>query len=214
MVYEPGLFEHVAWSAQTLFRDRDAALDAGGTLLLVSGADLPALGVGVGSVLKLAELGLCEVADASGSNQLTVSRLRAEPDGPAVPVSAGAWAGKASCGTFAPQIGAVHRTLLRALGVEPGQAPPDTDANDDTVFASQILNGHELAEVEALGALHLILAGAAALAAPSSPMWVRAEHYRKRFHEARAVVGASIDLDGDGEPEVLRRINVMRLVRH
>jgi hypothetical protein len=217
VVYEPAILERVSWSAQTLFADASASLDAAGTLLTVNGVDLALLGVDAGAVVRLETLGVCEVVERVDGQRLRVSKLRGSVDDAIVPFGGGGWSGLATCVTFAPQIGVVHRTLLRALDVLPGEAPADGGPSGvdgvAPVYASQILNSAELVEPEALGALHLVLAGAAALAAPGSSLWVRAEHYRKLFAHARAAVGAAIDLDGDGQPELLRRVNAMRLTR-
>ena len=79
--------------------------------------------------------------------------------------------------------------------------------------ASSVINTEDLARLEALGALHLIYAGASAVAAGSPIEAEKAEWYRRRFMEERGRVVAQIDLDGDGRADAVRRPTAMRFVR-
>ena len=69
---------------------------------------------------------------------------------------------------------------------------------------SAIVNPADLAHLEALGALHLIYAGAASGLGSSDDAAVHAEHYRLACARERERTVIRLDLDGDGEPDASR----------
>ncbi len=204
LVLEPGLFRDVGWSAQRVVES--GGVSVSGTTLTSAGSDFVGAGVTSGHVVLVNGAPL-EVVARLSATQLTVSRLREESSGGAI--APGAMAGAALVVmTFRPQLATAHAQVLRSLGIEPGAA-----AGLGVVGEGSIVNGAALVRVEALGALHAILASASALVGEASPMWAKAQMYRERLREERQRVAALIDLNGDGVADATRRMNVMRLTR-
>lgn len=208
LVLEPNLFGDVRWSAQTLLAGVAGTMSSDGLTLTMTGVNLPLRGVQAGGVALLDGLPT-EIVSLDGTTALKLSRPRGSINDAAVPVLRSTTSvTEVVIATFRPQIGIVHEQMLRALGIEPGTA---TQA--DAVGESAITNPRALVRCEALGALHVIFAAASALVGEESVMWTKARMYRERFAEERRRVGAEIDLDGDGQPDAIRRVNAVRLVR-
>lgn len=205
LTLEPGLFRDVAWVGQRLVLGQGSC---SGTALTMTSQDVlfDAAGVDAGNVVLVAGTAYEVIARVSGT-VLTVSRLRASDDDALIPVS-GATGVEVSVPTFAPQIAVVHRQVLRMIGIE-----PDAPEEEGRIGPSAIVNPEALAQVEALGALHLIYAGAGSALGPESPPARRAESYRQRFADERQRAVALIDTDGDGQPDAVRRLNILALVR-
>lgn len=206
LVLEPRLFFDIAWTAQKRIDATGGSIDAAGTTLTLAGVDFAAQGVGPGSVVLAAGAPLEVIARVSPT-QLSVSRLREGASASAVPATPGS-ALKIVVQTFAPQLALVHDQVLRMLGIEPG-AP----AAPGTPTEAAITNPRSLALLEALGALHLIFAAAAALVGPDSPHWIKAQMYRQRMATERQRARAELDLDADGLPDAARRPSVLLLSR-
>ncbi len=201
LVFEPALFRDVAWAGQTLAAASDASI-AGDTLTSAS-SDFIGAGVDAGHVALVGGAAL-EVIERTSATTLVVSRLRDSIDDPPLrPLPATGAALRIA--TFGPQIAIVHQQTLRLLGIDPlmPESPAETD----------ILNPRGLARVEALGALHLILSAAAAGVSDDSPLWAKAALYRDRMLFERRTAAALIDLDGDGQPDAIRRLSASRLIR-
>jgi hypothetical protein len=203
LAYEPNIFRDVMWVGQRLLKATGAI---SGTTLTISNFDVPldAAGVGAGSVVTVSGVSY-EVLSRSSGTQATISRLRPEASGSALPPSAVSGV-EVVVGTFRPQIRIVHDQLLRMVGIEPSEP-------DATPSESNILNGSSLAGLECLGALHLIFAAASAASGPDSAFGRRAELYRARFGRERELSAVRLDLDGDGVADATRRFNVMQFVR-
>ncbi|MBL8765355.1 MAG: hypothetical protein JNM07_13930 [Phycisphaerae bacterium] len=199
LVLEPNLFRDAGWAAQRLV---NATGSVAGATLTVPGADLVALGVGAGNIALLDGVAL-EVVARESATTLTVSRIRAGPGDPLIPPPP-ATDRPVAVWTFLPQLAIVHEQLLRMLGIEPGQAGPGA------LTESSVTNPRALALAEALGALHLVFAGAGGSGAPEAG---RAGFYAARYEAERRRVGAAIDLDGDGHPDCVRRLNVTQVFR-
>ncbi|MEM8758492.1 MAG: hypothetical protein AAGF47_12020 [Planctomycetota bacterium] len=206
MVYEPRLFLDVSWLGQRLVR---VTASISGGLAVASGEDFAADGVGTGSVASFNEASY-EVLVVVLGDRLALSRLRADPDDPVInpPDFSSAVVEVTS---FAPQLGVVHRQVLRMLGIDP------SDPRDDALDETAVLNPGALVRLECLGALHLIFAAATASAVGSGVGGAgyaqRASMYRERFAAERSRVSVLIDTDGDGEPEATRRPGVGHLIR-
>ncbi|MBX3353417.1 MAG: hypothetical protein KF684_10850 [Phycisphaeraceae bacterium] len=193
---EPTLFRDIAWSAQTRLTASDAAIAS--TTLTSASSDFTAAQIAPGMVALVNDAPL-EIVEVLSPTALTVSRLRDdEHDDPIAPLPMSGASLRIS--TFGPQRAIVHRQLLAALGL-------------DEQSASSVTNPHDLALVEALGALHLILSSAAALVGDASPLWAKAALYRERFDRARRTLAAHLDLNADGLPDATRRITVVHLLR-
>ncbi|KAA0215524.1 MAG: hypothetical protein DYG94_07430 [Leptolyngbya sp. PLA3] len=205
LTLEPALFRDVAWVSQRLVL---GAGSCSGTVLTMTSQDVlfDAGGVDTGNVVLVAGTGYEVIARVSGT-VLTISRLRASDDDALTPVS-GASDVEVSVPTFAPQIAMVHRQVLRMIGIE-----PDVPEEAGSIGPSAIVNPGALARVEALGALHLIYAAAGSALGPESAPARKAEFYRQRFADERQRAVAMIDTDADGQPDAVRRLNILALVR-
>lgn len=195
IVFEPTLFRDVAWAGQRLVVSDGVSIS--GTTLSAPGVDFEAAGVEAGHVALVDDLPL-EVVDQLSATELMVSRLRDRVDSPPVspaPVSDA----KLVVATFRPQIEATHELLMRSAGL----APSDP----------MVVNGRDVARVEALGALHTILSAAAPATQDGAPMWDKARLYGDRFRAEWARTAIKIDLDDDGEADALRRIGAARFRR-
>jgi hypothetical protein len=206
LVLEPYLFRDHAWVGQRLARGIGSITD---NVLSFSTVDveLDLAQVAAGCVVTV--LGTSyEITGGVASASAQVSRLRSSATGTNIAVAdttgADAW-----IVSFRPQIAMVHRQILRMAGIEPDAPAPI----GGRLGASAITNGNALVTLESLGALHLIFAAAASIAGPGSPAATRASMYRDLFREERLRAEVELDSDGDGLPDVVRRLNVARLVR-
>lgn len=209
LVLEPRLFSDVSWATQTLLAAANGAIDSAGTMLTVSGASFTSLGIDEGFIALVAGVPL-EVISRESATELIVSKLRATVNDSPIRTATGTNLA-VFVGTFRPQIALVHEQLLRALGIAPD--PPGVQDDPNMPTESRITNRADLALAEALGALHLIYASAAAMAGSESPQWTKALNYRDRFMAERRRLIARLDLDGDGTPEVFRRASVLQFLR-
>lgn len=205
LALEPSLFRDLAWAGQRLVSATGAIA---GTTLTISSHDvtLEAAGVGAGHV-ALVDGAAYEVLARLSPTTATISRLRDDPDGPALPPSP--VSGKpAAVHTFRPQIAVAHGTLLAMLGLAPAGAP-----RAGAVTEEAVMNAGELRAAESLLALSLIWSAAASLGGADSAAAARAEHYRRRFAHERSRAAARLDLDGDGVADATRRANVVQCSR-
>lgn len=202
LVLEPNVFRDAGWVGQRLLATTGSV---SGTTLTIASGSFTAAGIAPGHVLVYDAIAL-EVLAVGSATAATVSILRARTSDPAIPPPALGTKGVA-CWTFRPQIALVHSQVLRMLGIEP-DAPPEA-----MVSEASIVNPATLALAESLGALHLVYSAAAALSQADSALAARAQMYRQRFGEERGRAVARIDLDGDGEADATRRLNVVQFLR-
>lgn len=200
LALEPALFRDVAWAALRRVSASDAQVS--GFALSSASSDFGAAGVDAGAV-ALVDGAPLEVVEREDAQTLTVSLLRASAGDPLIRPPSSAQA-SLSVMSFAPQLEAMHAEVMRALGLEPGA---------EELGEASVTNPRSVAHVEALGALHLVFAGAAALTGADSPAWTRAESYRERFGEARRRLCVGVDLDNDGRPDAVRRVSAARFIR-
>lgn len=205
LALEPNVTRDAAWAGQRLVKGVGGI---GGTTLTMTSQDVgfDSAGVGAGAIVVVGGTGY-EVLERTGATTLTVSRVRASGDDPAIMPSPVSGAG-VEVVTYAPQRALVHAQILRTLGVEPGAIAEPGEASE-----ASILNPGALVMLEALGSLHLIFAAAGALAGEGSPVWQRAAMYRERFGAERSRVVVRFDLDGDGLADAARRPGIPPLAR-
>jgi hypothetical protein len=207
LVLEPELFRDVGWAGQRLVK---GVGDVSGTTLTLTSQDntFAAAGVGAGHVVLVDGVGYEVIARLSATTA-TISRLRPDPEGAAIPPAS--VSGKAVVvSTFAPQIDWVHRYILRELSIDP-------DENGDGVKESDIMNPKAFREVEAMGALGVVLfssaTGAVAVDAGASSRLIRAGVFRERAANTLRQIGAQIDTDGDGVIDATRHAGLSFMVR-
>lgn len=209
LVIEPNLFSEVGWSGQRL-------ISTGGTLsgttLTLAGADLAAAGAEAGCVLLMTGVPL-EVVERLSATTLKVSLIRWGRTGPAIP-PVGMSGGNCEVWTLRPQIAIAHRHVLRLVGLAEGTPPSTTPGSDGAPLSElSVVNGSDLATLEALLALHIVYAAAGAGAPAGSGLKEKAEQYRVRAGAERSRVFALIDTNGDGVADATRRPSVIPLVR-
>lgn len=205
LILEPNLVRDVSWIGQRLV---NGAGDIAGTTLTMTDQDIgfDLVGVEPGQVV-LAGGVVYEIVQILDADQLTISRIRPDGDGPILPPSPAAGVA-VELPTFRPQLAMIHAQVLRMLGIDPDEVP-----TPGVVTEASITNGESLALFEALGALHLIFTAAAALGGAGSPAAYKANLYRERFAAERARVAARIDTDGDGRADATRRPSVIIAAR-
>ncbi len=202
LTLEPNVFRDAGWVGQRLLTTTGSV--SGTTLTIASGSFTDA-GIAPGHVLVYDAIAL-EVLTVASATAATVSILRALPTDPAIPPPA-LGTKSVACWTFRPQIALVHTQILRMLGIDPDATP------ESMVSEASIINPASLSLAESLGTLHLVYSAAAALTQADSALAARAQMYRQRFGEERQRAVARIDLDGDGEPDATRRMNVIQFLR-
>jgi hypothetical protein len=202
---DPSVFRDFVWLGQVISR---GTASVSGTMLEASAQDNSFVGSGIaaGSIVTVGGATL-EVIDVIGPTFLSVGRLREDANGTPRPAASIA-SSPFHIMTFRPQLEWVHRQLLAMLGVGWSMV-------EDQVLLpeSRITNPWELVRAEVYGALHLVYAAAGSALASDHPINLRASLYRHVFRDERMRVVVQIDLDGDGMPDVLRRMNVGQLVR-
>jgi hypothetical protein len=130
--YEPGLFGNAMFAGQTLGKNANGVLN--GTSLTATGANFTSLGIGAGSVILLQSLdgtinGSYEITAVVSATVLTISVLRADSAGAAIPVGTGSgliW----RIITFAPQAAEAEFAITQRLGLKPGAADSIYDLAD------------------------------------------------------------------------------------
>ena len=202
LVLEPNLFRDVKFSGQVLVSASDGSVS--GTTLTSISSNFTTQQITVGQIVLVEQVPV-EVVAVLSSSSLTVSRLRADINGSAIPPGPG-FNLNFEIVSFLPQITLIHQLLLQAFGLNQGAILGEPQE-------SNLINTQEAGMVEALGTLHLIYAGASALIGEQGLLWNKAQMYRDRFRSAREQLVMQFDLDGDGLPDASRSSNVIRLLR-
>lgn len=202
---EPSVFRDVTWVGQ--LAAKGTATVNGSTFEASSVSPLfTDGGVEPGHIVVVGGQSL-EVIDVLSETFLEVAMLRESVDARTIaPVDIAS--SPFHVMTFRPQIEWVHRQVLAMLGLAPEVV------NDGVLLPeSSVKNPWEFVRVEVFGALHMIYAAAGAALASDHAINQRSAMYKQLFREERLRVVAQIDTDGDGQADVLRRMNVGQLVR-
>ncbi|MDI1288487.1 MAG: hypothetical protein PSX37_00870 [bacterium] len=206
---EPLIFRDTIWLSQRLCRGtasiNENTLDAS-----VLDVDFDVAGVGKGHIVTVGGVSY-EVTDALDSTQLSITRLRFDDEDPGARPSPVTNA-EMYVMTFRPQLSLVERQIYLMAGLDPDNAP-DPIMGPRQPTPSQITNPGSLRHLNVLGALHLIFTAASFSSLPDSGSARRAAMYRAAFHEERARVRIELDIDGDGKPDVVRRLNALMFGR-
>ncbi|MCC6659579.1 MAG: hypothetical protein IT437_01705 [Phycisphaerales bacterium] len=203
LALEPNLFRDAGWAGQRLVYGQGNV--AGTTLTLTSqDVNLTDAGVAPGHVAGVGGTPY-EITAVLSATTATISRLRDADDAPLITPTP--MTGQVvEVVTLRPQIALVEHQVLRMLGIEPAAAPGAPSAAD-------ITTPDALTRVVCLGSLHLVYSAAAALSQAGSPLWLRAEIYRRRFIDERQRAAAAVDTNGDGIADATRRLNILQLTR-
>ena len=208
---DPAVFRGVEWAGLTI--TRGDGLVSGTTLSAIGSLEVPftQTNISEGHVVTIAGL-LMEVVSVVSGDSLEVSVPRAAPGDPAQ-TPRQLVTTPFTVLSFRPQLEWVHRQVLAMLGLRPPSNPPGAPTSDPRLGEESVTNPADFTRLEALGALHLIWSAAGALEDASHAANQRAAMYRRRFAEERQRAVALIDTDGDGEPDAIRRLNVLQLSR-
>jgi hypothetical protein len=203
LALEPTLFRDITWTSQRLVSGTARIESSVLKFDFIEGA-CDTGGVGEGGVVLVATTAY-EVLEVLAADEVRISILRPSETGEQIPMPDLTVSTATSIHTFAPQLEIVHRQVLRMLGIEPGESATPTE--------SDITNPAAIRRLESLGALHLIYSAAGALTPATSALNTRAELYRQRFNDERQRISIGLDLNADGQPDVIRKLNVVQFVR-
>lgn len=201
-VIEPGVFTAASGAATNLLAAADAAVT--GTTLTSATSDFAALDITLGHVLVF-DGDVLEVVSRLATTQLEVSRPRASTTGDKItPTPASDKTIKII--TFARLIGLTQAGLLAALGIA-------TDDPAQPLTIDDVLNPEPLANLIALRTLERAFGIALSLDPESASLDARRAQYAARANEAAAATAVLLDVDGDGEPDEIRHVQIAVLQR-
>ena len=203
---EPVIFIGGGFVGQELTSGSDGAIS--GTTFTSATSNFTSAGVAEGMVLctyadSPAEGSAVEVVSVDSATQLTVSVLRADTAGDAVPPPAGAGL-NFYVRTFAPQIAGISATLAEKLRQAVEVAG---------VSSADFADSQQLRATTATGCLSAIFVARADNAADQDANWTKAEHYRRQFARQQLQLRLAVDADGDGEAEQTRTLGNISLRR-
>jgi hypothetical protein len=206
--WEPNILKDAAFASQTLI---SGTATLAGTALTIASGSFSAAQVRAGEhavVLSGALAGTFPIVVVDSATQLTISPLYDGlfPDGgaPVTPVPVGAGSGlNFVIRTFWPQRRVISELLLQAAGLEPSGDENLAALVEPTVFCRPCT----------LGTLNLIYGALSAAADAPAEYRVRAIVYERLYRRALRSTKVQLDLDGDGESDVTRELNVQDLVR-
>jgi hypothetical protein len=202
MRMEPNLFTDAANSGLTLLNAIDAAVS--GDTISSAGSDFTASGVSVNEVAVVNGEPV-EILVINSATSMDVSRRRGDLAAPTLqPVpGSGLTLTILSFDLLLEQ----HETwVLDSLDINPSHPTQPIDV-------VQILN---LEEIKRLIALHVIaqaFARSSALDPPNESLEAMAAWYALQAEESEKRLVARIDLDGDGQADLARRLDASRMVR-
>ncbi|MGB7159663.1 MAG: hypothetical protein WBD40_16470 [Tepidisphaeraceae bacterium] len=204
--WEPNLLREASFASQTLLTGTG---DLAGTTFTIDAGSLASSHVTPTQVIVLTggTSGCYPIVSVDSATQLTISTLYdnlfpvggsgvASPVGSAVDLAF-------AIRTFWPQRRVVSDLLLAAAGLDPTRADID-----EVVF-----NPESLRKPAALGTLHMIYSALAAAAAEPAALATRADMYERIYRRALRNSVVQLDLNGDGEADVVRPLNVLQLQR-
>jgi hypothetical protein len=206
--YEPVLFGGLSFTNQVLAIGEDGTLS--GTTFTKSGEDFISAEVEPGGVIYLRSAdgtldGGYEIISVDSATQLTVSVLRADREGAAIAPPPGSKVSYDIC-TYQPQANEIFFQLTQHLGLRPGRADSDFDADD-------ILDTDVLRQVSVFGVLASVYATIGSRSEFSEGFWQKSLYYQKLYVKAKERCRVCIDVDADGVGDITRYGGSMQLVR-
>ena len=143
------------------------------------------------------------VVSVNSATQLTVSVLRGDPDGSAVPLPGGSQL-LFHIRSYAAQIRSVSLTLgekLRQI------------SEVSAVAKANYADSDQLRLAAAYGVLTEIFVARADNAEAYDANWLKAQHYRQLFRQAQLQLRLTVDSNGDGHAEQTRSLGNVELRR-
>jgi hypothetical protein len=204
--WEPNICRDAAFASQTLL---SGAGDLVGTTFTVSGISFTTAHIAADQIIVLSggTEGSYPILSVNSATQLTISALYDglfPISGNPTATSPGSAAGLAFViRTFWPQRRIVSELILAAAGLDPG----------DPTSADKIIKPASLKRACALGTLHLIYSALTAVATEPSNLIGRTNFYERLYRRALGASRVELDLDGDGEADTVRALNVLQLQR-
>jgi hypothetical protein len=204
--WEPNLCRDAAFASQTLLAGTGDLTDASFT---IAAGSFIASHVTSDQVIVLtgATSGCYPIVSVDSATQLTLSVLYDglfPASGDPIPTPAGdATALSFVIRTFWPQRRVVSDLLMQAAGLDPASSNVESAIVVPTV----------LRRACTLGTLQMIYSALAAAATEPANYQVRTELYERLYRRALRSAVVELDLDGDGEADAVRALNVLTLQR-
>ena len=205
--WEPNLCRDAAFASQTLISGTG---NLAGTAFSITSGSFAAAHVATDQLIVLTggTAGTYPIVSVDSPTQLTLSTLYDGllPTGGSggIPSPPGTATGLTyAVRTFWPQRRVTSDLLLQAAGLDPG----------DAAAADQIVNPIGLKRACTLGALHMIYSALAGAAAQPAALMIRVELYEKLYRRALRSARVELDMNGDGEADTTRALNVLELQR-
>jgi len=207
LYWEPNLFRDAAFASQTLLAGTG---DLAGTTFTIDAGSLTNAHIAGKMVIALAGpvAGCFPIISVNSATQLTLGVLHDAlfPDGQAPTPSPIGTANDLTFAirTFSPQIRVVSDMLKQASGLVPGSVLEEE---------ADILNPEVLRKACVPGALQMIYSALAAIAEEPAIYNARADFYERLYRRAMRNARVELDVDGDGDADTVRLLNVVDLVR-
>ncbi len=202
MAWEPSIFFEASFGHQAIVK---AAGTLTGTALTVAAGTLVGVEAGMVATVETADSSLTqllEVVSVTDSAHAVLSALRGRgTEAPLAPLAGGAV--QVTVVSFRPQIAAVGDGLLAMVGVQ-----SDRDAADPGIADT---SGFRFATV--FGVLCAVYRTLADAKSATNLTYSKLGFYEGLYRGARRAIAATVDDDGDGLPETLRRAAVGEMVR-
>lgn len=207
LYWEPNLFRDAAFASQTLLSGTG---DLAGSTFTIDAGSLTAAHIVGNLVITLTGTiaGCYPIISVNSATQLTLGVLHDAmfPDGATPTASPVGTANDLSFSirTFSPQIRVVSDMLKQATGLVPGSVLEEE---------ADILNPEVLRKACVPGALQMIYSALGAMAEEPATLNARAAFYERLYRRALRNARVELDIDGDGQADTVRLLNVVDLVR-
>lgn len=202
LLREPAIFVS-AESASTLLRNVTDGAVAGTTITSAS-SNFTTLAIDFGHVASISDVP-CEVISRLSATQLSVSLPRALTSDPLIAPEAGA-SQRLKIPTFKRLIERAEAWVLGALGIDPADPLQPLDSGD-------ILNLDPVKHLIAIRTIHQAYALVSASIPADASLKERAAWYAAQLDLAKRSTEVYIDLNGDGEADAVRRMDLITFHR-